>query len=51
MPESRSARFAVVRPAASVRLTVDGLPGKDYTITERGRVTHPDTQPAAFPIG
>jgi len=36
MPESRSARFAVVRPAASVRLSVEGLPGKDYTITERG---------------
>jgi hypothetical protein len=36
MPDARTARFAVVRPAANVRLTVDGLPGKDYTITERG---------------
>lgn len=36
MPDSRTARFAVVRPAANVRLGVEGLPGKDYTITERG---------------
>ena len=35
-PEVRSARFAVARPAAGVRLSVEGLPGKDYTITERG---------------
>jgi hypothetical protein len=34
--EQRSLKFAVVRNPASVRLTVDGLPGRDYTITERG---------------
>lgn len=42
MPDARTARFAVVRPAANVRLTVDGLPGKDYTITERGVVVEGD---------
>jgi len=36
MPEQRSLKFAVVRNPASVRLTVDGLPGRDTTITERG---------------
>jgi len=42
MPDSRTARFAVVRPAANVRLTVDGLPGRDYTITERGLLVEGD---------
>jgi hypothetical protein len=36
MPEQRSLKFAVVRNPPSVRLTVEGLPGRDYTITERG---------------
>jgi hypothetical protein len=36
MPEQRSLKFAVVRHPASVRLTAEGLPGRDYTITERG---------------
>jgi hypothetical protein len=36
MAEQRSLQFAVVRNPASVRLTVEGLPGRDYTITERG---------------
>lgn len=38
----RSARFAVARSPASVRLSVEGLPGKDYTITERGLVMEGD---------
>ncbi len=38
----RAASFAVARPAASVRLSVEGLPGKDYTITERGLVVEGD---------
>jgi len=41
-PDLRSARFSVARPAAGVRLTVDGLPGKDYTITERGIIVEGD---------
>jgi hypothetical protein len=41
-PDVRSARFAIARPPASVRLRVEGLPGKDYTITERGLVVEGD---------
>jgi len=38
MADRRAARFCVNRKPANVRLTVDGLPGKDYSITERGLV-------------
>ncbi|HEV3026952.1 MAG TPA: hypothetical protein VG457_05225, partial [Planctomycetota bacterium] len=49
-PELRSARFAVARPAAGVRLSVEGLPGKDYTITERGLFVEGDWPvPPGFP--
>jgi hypothetical protein len=41
-PELRAARFAVTRPTAGVRLSVEGLPGKDTTITERGLVVEGD---------
>lgn len=48
-PDLRSARFAVARPAA-VRLSVEGLPGKDTTITERGLVVEGDWPvPPGFP--
>jgi hypothetical protein len=36
MAERRALRFAVVRNPPSVRLSVEGLPGRDTTITERG---------------
>jgi hypothetical protein len=36
MPDVRSLRLSVARPAANVRLTAEGLPGRDTTITERG---------------
>ncbi len=42
MADVRSARFCVVRKPASVRLTVEGLPGKDTSITERGIVIEGD---------
>jgi hypothetical protein len=42
MADLRSARFCVIRKPASVRLAVQGLPGKDYTITERGLVVEGD---------
>ncbi|HZE95743.1 MAG TPA: carboxypeptidase-like regulatory domain-containing protein [Planctomycetota bacterium] len=42
MPDVRTARFAVVRSPASVRLSVEGLPGKDHTITERGIIVEGD---------
>jgi hypothetical protein len=49
-PELRSARFAVARPAAGVKLSVEGLPGKDYTITERGLFVEGDWPvPPGFP--
>jgi hypothetical protein len=49
-PAIRSAKFAVARPPAAVRLSVEGLPGKDYTITERGLVVEGDWPvPAGFP--
>jgi hypothetical protein len=38
----RSARFCVIQKPASVRLTVDGLPGRDTSITERGLVVEGD---------
>ena len=40
----------MARPAAGVRLSVEGLPGKDYTITERGLFVEGDWPvPAGFP--
>jgi hypothetical protein len=36
MAALRSVRFSVARNPASVRLTAEGLPGRDTTITERG---------------
>ena len=36
LPDVRSQRFVVVQKPASVRLTVEGLPGKDYPTPERG---------------
>lgn len=48
--ELRAARFCVVRKPATVRLTVEGLPGKDTSITERGLVVEGDWPlPAGFP--
>lgn len=45
----RSLRFCVVRPPTSVRLAVEGLPGRDTTITERGLVVEGDWPlPAGF---
>lgn len=41
-PDLRAVRFTVARSPASVRLSVEGLPGKDYTITERGIVVEGD---------
>ena len=49
MADLRSARFCVIRKPASVRLTVDGLPGRDYSITERGLIVEGDWPlPAGF---
>jgi hypothetical protein len=49
-PGLRSARFALARPPSAVRLSVEGLPGKDTTITERGLVVEGDWPvPAGFP--
>jgi hypothetical protein len=42
MAERRSINFSVVRNPASVRLTAEGLPGRDTTITERGLVVEGD---------
>jgi len=36
MADLRSLRFSIVRNPASVRLSAEGLPGRDTTITERG---------------
>jgi hypothetical protein len=38
----RSLRFAIIRNPASVRLTAEGLPGRDTTITERGLILEGD---------
>jgi len=49
MADLRSVRFCVIRKPAGVRLTVDGLPGKDHSITERGLVVEGDWPlPAGF---
>jgi len=49
MADLRSARFCIVKKPAGVRLTVEGLPGKDYSITERGLVVEGDwTLPPGF---
>jgi hypothetical protein len=42
MADVRSLRLCVARPPASVRLTAEGLPGRDTTITERGLLVEGD---------
>lgn len=42
MPDQRSLRFSVSRNPAGIRLAVEGLPGRDTTITERGLVVEGD---------
>lgn len=42
MADLRSSLFCVIRKPAGVRLTVEGLPGKDTSITERGLVVEGD---------
>lgn len=42
MDDVRSVRFCIVRKPASVRLTADGLPGRDTSITERGLLVEGD---------
>jgi hypothetical protein len=38
MPETRSVRFAVTKDPATIRVTVDKLPGRDFSPTERGLI-------------
>jgi len=50
MSDLRSVRFCVIQKPAHVRLTADGLPGKDFSITERGLILEGRwTLPAGFP--
>jgi hypothetical protein len=49
MADLRSVRFCVVKKPANVRLTVEGLPEANYSITERGLVVEGEwTLPAGF---
>jgi hypothetical protein len=52
MSDLRSVRFCVVKKPANVRLTVEGLPEANFSITERGLVVEGEwTLPAGFKPG
>ncbi|MBI3858125.1 MAG: carboxypeptidase regulatory-like domain-containing protein [Planctomycetes bacterium] len=42
MDDLRSARFCITKKPAGVRLSVEGLPGRDTSITERGLIVDGD---------